>query len=190
MDNQEEIEKGEIVVLIEDESHLLWGDCCGYVWGKRNQQIKVEIVNKKEKQTYYGAINLLTKDFHLKAFDSGNGKNTVEFIKYLQSIYEGKKLIIIWDNSSYHCFGDTQTFLSESNSKLPQKDWPITCIGFAPNCPQQNPVEDIWLKGKNFLRKNFFSNNSFAKVISCFSSFLNSFSFDSSKFDWYFPRLI
>ncbi len=94
MENKEEIEEGKIVVLMEDESHLLWGDCLGYVWGKRNEQIEVDIVNKKEKQTYYGAINILTKDFHFMQFDTGNGKNTVEFIKYLQSLYEGKKLWI------------------------------------------------------------------------------------------------
>lgn len=190
MENKEEIEEGKIVVLMEDESHLLWGDCLGYVWGKRNEQIEVDIVNKKEKQTYYGAINILTKDFHFMPFDTGNGKNTVEFIKYLQSLYEGKKLWIIWDNSSYHCFGDMQTFLTESNSNLPQTHWPIHCIGFAPNCPEQNPVEDIWLKAKNFLRKNFFRNNSFAKVKSCFSSFLDSISFDCIKFNWYFPHII
>jgi putative transposase len=29
----------------------------------------------------------------------------------------------------------------------------INCILFAPNAPEQNPVEDIWLQGKNLLRK-------------------------------------
>jgi Winged helix-turn helix len=28
-----EIEQGGMVVLLEDECHLLWGDVCGYAWG-------------------------------------------------------------------------------------------------------------------------------------------------------------
>jgi putative transposase len=29
-----EIEAGELVIFMVDECHLLWGDICGYVWGK------------------------------------------------------------------------------------------------------------------------------------------------------------
>jgi hypothetical protein len=32
----EEISAGEMVVLLEDEGHLLWGDGRGNVWGKRS----------------------------------------------------------------------------------------------------------------------------------------------------------
>ena len=32
----EAIERGELIVLVEDECHLVWGDVCGMVWGKRN----------------------------------------------------------------------------------------------------------------------------------------------------------
>jgi transposase len=35
-------------------------------------------------------------------------------------------------------------------------NWSITCILFAPNPPQQNPVEDIWLQAKKFLRKYWY----------------------------------
>ena len=31
--HSEEIKSGKMVVLLEDECHLLWGDCLGYVWG-------------------------------------------------------------------------------------------------------------------------------------------------------------
>jgi transposase len=31
-----EIDSGELVVFMVDECHLLWGDICGYVWGKTN----------------------------------------------------------------------------------------------------------------------------------------------------------
>lgn len=55
--HQEEIAAGEMIVLLEDECHLLWGDCLGYVWGKRGEAIEVWMLNEKERQTYYGAVN-------------------------------------------------------------------------------------------------------------------------------------
>jgi transposase len=39
-----------------------------------------------------------------------------------------------------------------------RKIWKITCEVFSPNAPEQNPVEDIWLKAKNHIRKYFNEN--------------------------------
>ena len=36
------------------------------VWGKRNTPIAVPMTNERQRQTYYGAINLLTKTVHLQ----------------------------------------------------------------------------------------------------------------------------
>jgi hypothetical protein len=45
---------GELVVFFQDECHLLWGDLCGYVWGKTSERIEVPMTNERQKQTYYG----------------------------------------------------------------------------------------------------------------------------------------
>lgn len=58
--HREAIESGKLVVYLIDECHLLWGDVCGYLWGRRNERIEIPLVNEREKQTYYGAINYLT----------------------------------------------------------------------------------------------------------------------------------
>jgi hypothetical protein len=50
----------------------------------------------------------------------------------------------------------------------------VTCIVFTPNAPEQNPVEDVWLRGKSFLRKHFNENNTFHKVKMSFLNFLNN----------------
>lgn len=38
----------------------LWGDVCGYVWGRTNEKIQVPVKNEKERQTYYGAVDYYT----------------------------------------------------------------------------------------------------------------------------------
>ncbi len=52
-----DIEKGKLCVFMLDECHLLWGDLCGYIWGKRDRRIEVEMTNQKQRQTYYGALD-------------------------------------------------------------------------------------------------------------------------------------
>jgi transposase len=176
-----------VIVLLEDECHLVWGDVCGMVWGKRNVPIVVPMTNARERQTYYGALNLLTQEFHLSEAPTGNGVNTVAYIRWCQTLYPDKKLLFLWDGASYHRGEEMQKFLAQENADLPEAEWKVTCVRFAPNAPEQNPVEDVWLKGKTHLRKQFALNKTFAQVTHCFSSFLKALQFTSTKFSWYWP---
>jgi transposase len=80
-----------------------------------------------------------------------------------------------------------QKFLAQENAGLAEADWKVTCVRFAPNAPEQNPVEDVWLKGKTYLRKQFALNKTFAQVKHCFATFLNALTFSSTKSSWYRP---
>lgn len=64
---REEIETGRLRVLLIDQCHLLWGDLTGYVWGRSDQEITVSVVNERDKQTYYGALDYLEGKLVLKA---------------------------------------------------------------------------------------------------------------------------
>jgi transposase len=157
------------------------------VWGKRNTAIEVPMTNERERQTYYGAINLLTKVVHLQERSIGDGASTVAYLRWCQTLYPDKKLLFLWDGATYHRGHDMQTFLTQENGGLDEGEWKITCLVFAPNAPEQNPVEDLWLKGKTYLRKQFAVNKTFAAVKHCFSTFLCLLDFDSIKCRWYWP---
>jgi transposase len=188
-EKQPKIENEELVVLMEDECHLLYGDVCGQVWAERGARVEVEMSNEKQRQTYYGAINVHSGQFHLSPFSSGNGANTVEYVKALQTLYPESQLLFIWDGASYHKYAEMRDYLAELNEGIDEQDWPVTCLLFAPNAPDQNPVEDIWLKGKNFLRRNFSKFKTFSQVKQAFSHFLSNLDIDlnSTKFNWYCP---
>jgi len=158
------------------------------VWGKRNAPIVVPMTNERQRQTYYGALNLLTHEVHLWEGAAGDGENTVAYIQWCQSLYPGKKLLLLWDGASYHRGAALQEFLGHENASLHETDWKVTCLLFAPNAPEQNPTEDIWLKGKTHLRKRFAVNKTFAHVKRCFFTFLSSLSFASTKLHWYWPE--
>jgi transposase len=176
-----------VIVLLEDECHLVWGEVCGKAWGKRNAPIPVPMTNERKRQTYYGALNLLTQDFHLYEAPTGDGVNTVAYLRWCQGLYPDKKLFLLWDGASYHRGEEMQKFLAQENVDLAEDDWKVTCMRFAPNAPEQNPTEDVWLKGKTHLRKQFALNKTFAQVKHCFSTFLNSLRFTSTKLSWYWP---
>ena len=148
--------------------------CCGAtrqgtcgVGETKKRESRFKTSNKDK--PIYGALNLYHRDFVLMPHDGGNSKNTVAFIKHLQNINPDKKLILIWDGASYHRSEEVRAYLNQVNEDLEEKNWKITCLLFAPNAPEQNPVEDVWLRGKNFLRKHFYKNKTFRQVKKCFS---------------------
>ncbi len=73
-------------------------------------------------------------------------------------------------------------FLALMNQGKEQSEWQLTCILFAPNSPEQNPVEDVWLQGKNFLRNFWQRLKSFSIV-----KWLFQFCLSHQKFD--FPKI-
>ena len=162
--HRQEIELGKLVVLFQDECHLLWGDICGYVWGKKNERVEVPMVNEKERQTYFGAVNIATGQCLVQAYPKGNGEHTIQYLKYLMSQYNDQRIALIWDGAKYHSSAEVKDFLSVVNNGLEESDWKITCLKFAPNDPTQNPIEDIWLQAKQWIRKCYHMCKTFAAV--------------------------
>ena len=117
-ENREEIEAGKLVVYMIDECHLLWGDVCGYVWGKTKIRIEVPMTNQRQRQTYFGALNYQTKEFFVREYEAGNSKNTVSFVKNLQNLNKGAKILIFWDGASYHKYGEMRDYLCLVNQNL------------------------------------------------------------------------
>ncbi|MCC5669985.1 IS630 family transposase [Nostoc sp. CHAB 5784] len=176
-----EIESGDLVVFMVDECHLLWGDICGYVWGKTSERVTIPVVNARDKQTYFGALDYKTKEFLTYKAEKGDSKNTIIFLEYLQKQRPGAKLLIIWDGASYHRSQEIQDYLNSLNSELDKEQWLLTCLRFAPNAPQQNPVEDIWLQAKRLIREFYFFCHSFTVVKALFELSIHCQVFDFFK---------
>ncbi|HCM76569.1 MAG TPA: hypothetical protein DIS90_09320 [Cytophagales bacterium] len=163
----------------------MWGDTTGYVWGRCGEPTPVPIQNTRERQTYYGALDLYQRDLVLRPYSRGHGESTVSFIRELQARYPEKKLLLLWDGARHHTGRAVRRYLEEVNQGLDEKDWKVTCWLFAPHAPEQNPVEDVWLRGKNYLRKHFHQNTTFQQVKKSFDQFLKGQTFDFNKINWY-----
>ena len=108
---QKEIESGRLKVFFQDECHLLWGDVCGYVWGRTKERITVPMTNERYKQTYYGAIDLKSHELLVQPYNKGESSSSIAFLKYLQEQYPKSRIALIWDGASYHRSGEVKSYL-------------------------------------------------------------------------------
>lgn len=154
--------------------------------------LKIPILNPKERQTYYGALNLLTKEFILLPYPQGNGENTVDFVQQLQARNPEAKILLIWDGATYHRGEAMKKFLTQSNGEMSPELWSIICERFAPYSPQENPVEAIWLQLKTLLRRFYRFGKSFRIVKYLFQLFVDLQLFNIPDFKNYdaFSRFI
>lgn len=162
--HRDEIVTGKLVVFFQDECHLLWGDLCGYVWGKTSERIEVPISNERQKQTYYGALNISTQELFIKDFEQGNSDSTIVFLQALIAKCPQSRIALIWDGASYHRSQVVKDYLALVNNGLEESEWIITCHRFAANDPRQNPIEDVWLQAKRFIREFYYLCQSFSTV--------------------------
>ncbi len=173
-------------MLFIDECHLVWGDARGYVWGPRGQRIVLPIKNVRTRQTYYGALNLLTGWPILWEADRGCKENTVAFLKYLRQVFQGRRLILVWDGASYHTAGLVDEYVEHLPALVPPAEGrPIERISFAPREPAQNPMEDVWLAGKREVRHQWARLATFQDVKTVFSQTITHRQFLLKKLDWY-----
>ena len=178
---REAIEAGELIVVYVDECHLIWDDARGYAWGPSAQRIEVPMTNFRERQTYYGAIEPLSAELIVIPTENANGAWTTIFVEYLREQYPEKRLILLWDGASYHRGEEMQEYLEAVNWGRSRDEWLVTCVLFAPNAPEQNPMEDVWLKAKQYVRKHWRESATFQLVTHFFEEALNTLSFHLSS---------
>ena len=155
------------------------------LWGKSNKRIEIPIKNEKQRQSYYGAINYRTGKVIVEEYSQGNTENTIKFIKYLREKNQKRRLVIIWDGATYHHSQEFKEYLANVNQGKVETDWSIRCIKLAPNAPEQNPIEDVWLQGKEMLRKYWNLCKNFKIVKWLFKWTINQDLFHFSKLSMY-----
>lgn len=168
-----DIRAEKVAVYAIDEVHLLEGDLISHLWGDKKKRLHIPLMNEKNHQTYYGALNLITQELILGEYKKGNGESTVDFVSQLIKKNPSQKLLIFWDNSTYHKGELMQEFLQEVNGDLSKKDWQVTCHLLAPYAPEENPIEAVWLSLKNLIRRCYRFCKNFTIIKRLFKLFVN-----------------
>jgi len=127
--HQEEIKAGQIRVYALAECHAKNGDACGYLWGDRQERGEVIVENYRESQSY---LDCVSQQMTIQGAKTANSESTIEFIQFLKAQCGGVKMVLIWDEASYHRSQELRDYLEEVNQG---EDWQIHCLRLAPYAP-------------------------------------------------------
>lgn len=124
-----------------DEIHLLEGDWLTHLWGDSKERLLIPILNEKNRQTYYGALDLFNSELIVGESEKGDGDCTVDLVKKLMTKNPTAQIIIFWDGAAYHKGEKMRQLLTEVNSGLSPNKWKVTCHLFAPYAPEKTRLK-------------------------------------------------
>jgi len=146
---KQEIDKPGQVVLTGDEMILTTQTTTQKVWLPKGKSVHIEASNKREKRCIYGFLNVKTGQEHSFKTDYTNSQTTCNILNELLNIYSNQKIVIIWDNASWHRSHTVREFLE----KHPEK---FHLFAFPPYYPDENPQEHVWKAGRAKVTHNVF----------------------------------
>ena len=132
-------QKKRVIVAFEDETTITQKPCIRKSMSFEGEQQKIEHNGSRKKFSAYISMvwpdeKLMTYDF----YDKMNSMNTIDHLENLQlHIMKNdwwKRLILIWDNASYHVSQMVRNYINA------QRDW-LTVIHLPKKAPYLNPNE-------------------------------------------------
>jgi len=143
------------------------------IWLPRGENIYIEASNKREKRCIYGFLNVKTGQEHAFKIDYANSLTTCNVLSELMEIYPDQKIVIAWDNASWHKSKTVRDFLTKHPGKF-------QLFAFPPYYPDENPQEHVWKAGRAKITHNVFIDK-IDHTTDQFVGYLNQ-----SKFDYKF----
>jgi transposase len=126
------------MLVFEDETIITQKPCICKSMSFEGGQQKIEHNGSRKKFSVY--ISMVWPDEKLMTYDFYDKMNSINTINHLENLYVQimktgwKRLILIWDNASYHV---SRTALNYIDA---QKDW-LTIIHLPKKAPYLNPNE-------------------------------------------------
>ena len=137
----------DTVILCEDEMVLTNATTLQKIWLPRGEYPPVlEINTTRQRQSFYGFLNLKTGQQHTFVTDRQNMLVTAEILTKVRSLYPTQKLVIFWDNAGWHKGSKAQEWIAEDGN--------TETVYFPPYTPDFNPQEHVWKAGRSHVTHN------------------------------------
>jgi transposase len=163
---KEHLKKPNAVVLTGDEMVLSTQTTLQKVWLPKNEFPKIDVSNKRDSRSVYGFLNISNGQEHAFKAEWQNSTITCEILEKLCQIYEGKDILLNWDNAPWHKSKEVRKWLSETKHK-------IHLLAFPPYSPDLNPQEHVWKTGRSNVTHNTFIED-IDKATDEFVNYLNN----------------
>lgn len=165
----------DAVLLTEDEMILTTQTTSQKVWLPQGEYPLVDVSTDRKRRCIYGFLNVFSGEEHAFKTEGANSESTCKVLNKIGKLYPRQKIVIIWDNASWHKSKDVRKFLSETK-------YNFHLINFPPYAPDQNPQEHVWKAGREHESHNRFMGN-IDKMTDRFIKYLNNTLFDYKFLD-------
>jgi len=166
---ENELNDNNAAVLVADEMMLSTQTTTQKIWLPKGEFPRIDVSSKRQIRCIYGALDIKNGREHAFKNRGANSKASCDFLNQLGNLYKDKKIVLIWDNASWHKSDEVKKFLSKTNHHF-------HLINFPPYAPELNPQEHVWKHGRNNVTHNTFIDN-IDKATDQFVQFLNSGNF-------------
>jgi transposase len=146
-----ECERDDTVVLVGDEMVLTSQTRLQRVWLPLNQPAFVQDTSKRQTTHIYGFLNIQSGVETVFQSVGQTGEITVSILKKLSLQYSGKRIVIFWDNASWHKSETVREYLRITNC--------FQLYNFPPYAPDLNPQEHVWKEIREKITNNRLINN-------------------------------
>lgn len=134
--------------MVADECRVEKESGAMRIWFPKGKQPTIKVEKDKEAISFYGALNVATGKEIVHQALRQTSEYTVKFLRKLEKIYQGKKVLLIWDGAPWHR-GKVKDYLKEKNKK-----WKLELMYFPPYSPDLNPQEQVWKKTREHCTHN------------------------------------
>ena len=165
----------DAVLLTEDEMILTTQTTCQKIWLPQGEFPLVEVATNRKRRCIYGFLNVFSGEEYAFKTEGANSESTCKVLDKIGKLYPKQKIVIIWDNASWHKSKDIRKFLSETKHYF-------YLINFPPYAPDENPQEHVWKAGREHESHNRFMSN-IDKMTNRFVDYLNKTTFDYKFLD-------
>lgn len=133
---KEECAREDSVILVGDEVVLTSATRTQRVWLPLENPAFVEDTVKRKTVHLYGFLDIITGAACAFKTLAQTGEITVEILKKLAKKYTDKRIVIFWDNASWHKSATVRAFLETTTQ--------FKLYNFPPYAPDLNPQEHVW----------------------------------------------
>jgi len=132
----EECSRNDTVVLAGDEAAISSETRLQRVWLPLDRPAFVQDTANKKTLHMYGFLNIQTGEAHAFKTTVQNGETTIAILKKLAKKYPNKRIVIFWDNASWHKSKPVREYLAKQNQ--------FKLYNFPTYAPELNPQEHVW----------------------------------------------
>ena len=134
----------DVIVVSADEVGIEHEAILRRAWYAKNTKVKLRVDRERKSQKYIGFLHESDGSVDLMRLERGNTENIVKALIKLTLKYPGKRIVVVWDNASYHNSKELNLKLEEvENLKR------VQFIHLPPYSPDKNPIEHVWNEAKN-----------------------------------------